>query len=194
MRVAFSGTHRTGKTTLVAAIANFVPSYEVVDEPYRVLEEAGTTSPIHRPSRITKSSCGPRFELVTNAPADALLDRCPLDFVAYLQAVDEDGDDWLDDIRDAMARLDLVVVVPIEDRIPVAAHEDRQLRRRVDERLQRLVLDDPFGFDTPTLEVSGSHPHVRRAGRACDANSLEPLTGPVDRRHQCSSMARLHGQ
>ena len=41
MRVAFSGTHRTGKTTLVEAVSNLMPTYEVVDEPYRVLEESG---------------------------------------------------------------------------------------------------------------------------------------------------------
>ena len=49
-------------------------------------------------------------------------------------------------------------------------HEDRRLRRRVDERVQRLVLDDPFGFEAEVLEVAGSLDdrirQVRRAMRA----------------------------
>ena len=157
MRIAFSGTHRTGKTTLVAAIADLVPGYHVVDEPYRVLEEAGYDFADPPSVEDYEEQLRTSIELLGDVPADALFDRCPLDVIAYLQALDNfDIDDWLDDIRDAMARIDLLVVVPIEDRIPVPAHEDRRLRRRVDERLQRLVLDDPFGFEVATVEVSGS--------------------------------------
>jgi predicted ATPase len=158
VRVAFSGAHRTGKTTLVAAIAELVPMYEVIDEPYRVLEEAGHEFSDPPSVEDFEEQLRTSIELLGDAPADALFDRCPLDFIAYLQALDEDVDEWIDDVRDAMAQLDLVVVVPIEtpDRIAVPAHEDRRLRRRVDEHLQRLALDDPFGFELATLEVSGS--------------------------------------
>ena len=41
MRVAFAGTHRTGKTTLLEAMATCLPEYEVVGEPYRALEDEG---------------------------------------------------------------------------------------------------------------------------------------------------------
>ena len=159
MRVAFSGAHRTGKTTLVNAIADLVPSYGVIDEPYRVLEESGHEFSDPPGVEDYEQQLRTSVELISAAPADALLDRCPLDFVAYLQAIDDDFviDDWLDEIREAIARLDLIVVVTIEvpDRIAVPAHEDQRLRRRVDQRLQRLVLDDPFGFEAATLEVSG---------------------------------------
>ncbi len=159
VRVAFSGAHRTGKTTLVEAISNLVPTYAVVDEPYRVLEEAGYELSDPPSVEDYEQQLRTSIELLAAAPADALLDRCPLDFVAYLQAIDTDFDvdDWLDDIREAIALLDLIVVVPIEtpDRIAIPAHEDRRLRRRVDRHLQRLALDDPFGFDIATLEVSG---------------------------------------
>ncbi len=160
MRVAFSGAHRTGKTTLVEAIANLVAGYHVVDEPYRVLEEAGYDFADPPSVEDFEQQLRTSIALLADARTDVLFDRCPLDLVGYLQALDDDFelDDWLDDLRDAMARLDLVVVVPIEtpDRIAVPDHEDRRLRRRVDERLQRLALDDPFGFEVATLEVSGS--------------------------------------
>ena len=136
-----------------------MPTYEVVDEPYRVLEESGYELSDPPSVEDYEQQLRTSIELLAAAPGDALLDRCPLDFVAYLQAIDDDFDidDWLDDIREAMALLDLIVVVPIEtpDRIAILAYEDRGLRRRVDQRLQRLAFEDPFGFDPVTLEVSG---------------------------------------
>jgi hypothetical protein len=158
VRVAFSGSHRTGKTTLAGAIADLVPSYVVIDEPYRVLEEAGHDFADPPSVEDYEEQLRTSLALVGDAPADALFDRCPLDLIAYLQAVDDDFDidEWLDDVRSAMAHIDLIVVVPIEDRIPVPDHEDRRLRRRVDEHVQRLALEDPFGFDVPALEVAGS--------------------------------------
>jgi hypothetical protein len=150
MRIAFSGAHRTGKTTLIAAVAEQVPAYEVIDEPYWLLEEEGYE--LSDPPSIEdyERQLDRSIEALAAAPEDALLDRCPLDFIAYLQALDADVDD---DVHDSLAVLDLVVVVQIEtpDRIPVAAHEDRRLRRRVDERLRALVE----AFDVEILEVSG---------------------------------------
>lgn len=88
------------------------------------------------------------LELIRAAPADALLDRCPLDFIAYLQTLGEHDalDERRDELRDVVGLLDLIVVVPIEtpDRIALAPHEDARWRRRVDERLRTL-----FRFDAP---------------------------------------------
>jgi predicted ATPase len=160
MRVAFAGTHRTGKSTLLEAIAARLPTYDTVDEPYRALEDDGHE--LSDPPTVEDFEHQLRHALAAVAAAgpDTLFDRSPLDLVAYLQALDDDFDPepWLDDLRAAMASLDLVVVVAIEtpDRVAVAAHEDRRLRRRVDERVRTLLLDDPFGFGTATLEVAGT--------------------------------------
>src|SRR5215471_6706048 len=96
MRIAISGAHRTGKTTLVAALSELLPAYEVVDEPYRVLEEYGHEFSDPPSVEDFEQQLRTSIELVSAAPADALLDRCPLDFIAYLQAIDDDFDidDW----------------------------------------------------------------------------------------------------
>lgn len=174
MRVAFAGTHRTGKTTLVEAVAARLPGYEVVDEPYRVLEDEGyeTADPpsvedFERQLRVS-------LDALAAPRADVLFDRSPLDFVAYLQAIDEDVDvdDWMDELREATAALDLVVVVPIEapDRIAVPDHEDRRLRRRVDTLVRALLLEDRYGLELATVEVTGGvDARVRQVLAAMDA-------------------------
>jgi len=171
MRVAFSGTHRVGKTTLIGAVAERLPAFAVVEEPYWLLEEEGYESSDPPSIEDYERQLRRSIEAIADAPRAALLDRCPLDFLAYLQAIDDelDADAWRDDVRDSIALLDLVVVVPIEipDRIAVAAHEDRRLRRRVDDRLRTLALDDPFGLDAEILEVSGDlDTRVRQVLRA----------------------------
>lgn len=164
MRVAFSGAHRTGKSSLIEAIAERVPGYAVIDEPYRTLEDDGYE--FSDPPTVEDFTAQLRssIESIAAASQDALIDRCPLDFIAYLRAIDDDFaiGDWLDDLRDSVARLDLIVVVSIEtpDRIAVAAHEDRRLRRRVDELVRELVADDSLalGLDAEIVEVAGSLP------------------------------------
>jgi len=162
MRVAFAGAHRTGKSTLLEAVAEQLPGYATVDEPYWVLEDEGHELADPPTAGDFELQLRRSVELLADAGADALFDRCPLDFVAYLRAID-DGDDTaapdVDELRDAMATLDLVVLVPIEapDRIAVPVAEDRRLRRDVDELLRGLLLDDALGLglDVEVLEVGG---------------------------------------
>jgi hypothetical protein len=65
--------------------------------------------------------------------------------------------------------LDLIVVVSIEtpDRIVLPAHEDRRLRRRVDQLLRTLLLDDPHDLGAAIAEVHGRlDDRVRQVMRA----------------------------
>ena len=93
-----------------------------------------------------------------------IFDRCPADFLAYLSshrhASRFDPESWVSDIRSAMARLDLVVFTPVEtpDRIRIPASENLPLRRRTDEALRDLLLEDRIGFGGPVLEVTGDPP------------------------------------
>jgi predicted ATPase len=160
MRIAFAGTHRTGKTTLLEAVHARLPAYQHVEEPYRWLEDEGHEFSDPPSAEDFERQLRRSIDSIAESGPRTLFDRCPLDLVAYLQAIDEDFaiDDWLDDIRAGMATLDLVVLVSIEapDRIALPSHEDRRLRRRVDDRLRTLLLDDPYDFDPEVLEVAGT--------------------------------------
>jgi hypothetical protein len=157
MRIAFAGAHRTGKTTLVQALAEVLPGYEAVDEPYLALEEEGHELSDPPTAEDFELQLQRSLEIIAAAPANALIDRSPFDFVAYLGVVEGDEVD-ADDLRDAMRALDLIVLVPIEapDRIVVPASEDLRLRRAVDELLSTLVADDHYGFGVEVLEVHGT--------------------------------------
>lgn len=162
MRIAVSGTHAAGKSTLVAELSALLPDHAVVDEPYHLLAEDG--------HEFAEMPSVDDFELqlarsiacVGDAGPDAILDRSPADFLAYLQVHPDGGDDhlpeWLPRVRTAIARLDLIVYVPVEarDRIALPASEDPRFRRRVDEAIREILLNDPWDFGVDVLEVAGS--------------------------------------
>lgn len=160
MRVGFTGAHRVGKSSLIEAVAAALPDHDVIDEPYRMLEDDGHEFGDPPTRDDFEVQLRTSLELVRGRGRNVLFDRTPVDFVAYLHALDDDDELDLDGIREAMATLDLLVYVPIEepDRIVVSASEDRRLRRRVDERIRQLVIDDGLELGIPILEVSGDTP------------------------------------
>lgn len=151
-RISFVGTHRTGKTTLVETLASRLRGYKAFEEPYLLLEEDGYEFSDPPTVEDFEQQLRRSIELLEDAPANALFDRCPLDFLAYAEELDDT------EARGAMETIDLVVFVPVEhpDRVIVGAHEDRRLRARVDERLRSLVLDDALGLGLEVVEVTGT--------------------------------------
>jgi hypothetical protein len=161
MRIAFSGSHRVGKSSLIEAVADALPGYTVVDEPYHLLEAEGYE---HNDSPSLEDFEAQLDRSIASLEDDAthlLFDRCPADVLAYLLTHEDvdafEPDERIDLAREAMATLDLVVFVPIEqpDRIPVPSHEDRRSRLRVHEKLEHLLLDDPYEFGTEVVVVEG---------------------------------------
>lgn len=155
MRVAFSGAQRVGKSTLIERLGASLPDHDRVDEPYLLLEEEGhlfshPPSPEDFVAQVERS-----LAEVDAAGPDVLFDRCPLDFLAYLLAEGEVVDDLLARATGAMARLDLVVFVPIEspDRIVLPRDEDGGQRTAVDDELSRLLFEEDVAPDV--LAVGG---------------------------------------
>lgn len=171
MRIAFSGAHCTGKTTLIARLAEIEPEYEVLEEPYVTLEEDGYEF-AHPPCfEDYEAQLRCSLDSLKEAWQDAFVDRCPLDFVAYMRGIGEELDEreWLEELREVMQKVDLLVFVPIEE--PDEIHVDRSelpaLRRRVDQALRELVLDDSYQLGVRTIEVEGAV--EARAKQVCEA-------------------------
>ena len=97
---------------------------------------------------------------------NVIFDRCPADILGYLLShIDAEAFDlekWLPRVRTAVRKLDLVVFLPIEepDRIVLPLSQDAAYRRRVDEKLKEILLDNSFDLEVDVLEVTGS-PQMR---------------------------------
>jgi predicted ATPase len=161
MRVAFSGTHRSGKSTLLGEIARLLPHHATVDEPYYLLEEDGYETAETPSLEDFEAQLERSLVALEETGANVLFDRCPADILAYLLAHDDaegvDADEWLERVTKAMRTLDLVVFVPVEspDRIAVPAHEDRALRMAVHETLDDMLLEDRYAFEVEVVRVQG---------------------------------------
>jgi len=163
MRIAVSGTHAVGKSTLAHGLGDVLSDYQVVEEPYYALLDEGHSFS----AEPTVEDLEIQFERSVTSLAGvsagrALFDRCPADYLAYLAAL-PDADStrlamWVSSAQDVLRRLDLVVYVPVErpDRIEVPEIEGRRLRKRVDATLREMLVDDAWGFGVPVLEVRGT--------------------------------------
>src|SRR5690349_17181410 len=85
MRLAISGAHSTGKTTLVQELARALPRARVTEESYVTLlgegVEFGAIPDASDYERLCEHACA-----LYEAPSDGvvLFDRTPADYLAYL--------------------------------------------------------------------------------------------------------------
>jgi hypothetical protein len=161
VRIAISGSHRVGKSSLIERLAGALPRYTKVEEPYLLLEEDGYECSDPPSLEDFEAQLERSLGAVEQGEQDVLFDRCPADVFAYLLAHGDaagfDADDWLERARAAMRTLDLVIFVPIEeeDRIALASHEDREYRLAVHQKLHDLLVDDTLEFEPDVLTVRG---------------------------------------
>jgi len=128
MRIAISGTHCSGKTTLVEEFLRAHPDFTHEPEPYEVMVEdygeefsaVPTVEDFYRQlefnvARLRSHQTGERV----------IFERCPLDFLAYMLALrqldrDDDSAGLIDAARsmaiEAVPRLELIVFLPLERR------------------------------------------------------------------------------
>lgn len=170
MRIAISGSHRTGKTTLLASLSELLPSYATVDEPYHSMEEDGHEFS-HPPTlEDFEAQLERSIRDLEDERSNVLFDRCPLDFLGYIAAQEDadsfDADEWLPEIHAAVDTLDLIAFVPIEsrDRIALSASDEHDATREiVDEKLREMLVDDAFDLGIDVLEVEGDPENRARA-------------------------------
>jgi GTPase SAR1 family protein len=169
MRIAVTGAHGTGKTTLIEDFLDVQRHYEHVQEPYLELPQNGLpfADGPSAPDLLDQLEQSAQLILATIPTSDVIFDRSPLDYIAYLEIVSErEGIDWsppgklLAKIEKALASLDLIVLVPltVPDEITTEI-EYPKLRRAVNARLQSIVLEDTLGLladGPPTIEISGT--------------------------------------
>lgn len=153
VQIVISGTHSSGKSTLVSDFTMQHPGFEVLPDPFELIDEAWD-----RPSAgmfvaqltLAASRLAPD---PTGAPtADRIAERGPLDFLAYLLAIEDLSGgsldaDLLEGARqltaDAIRHVDVLVVLPLthDDALAPGAEEHLALRVAMNEALLELVED-----------------------------------------------------
>jgi predicted ATPase len=161
MRVGVSGTHGTGKTTLVEELCARLPGHVPAGEPYVLLEEEGYEFEFPPAADDFRAMLRRSVRLLSSPAPMVIFDRTPLDYLAYLatQGVDPESEADPATLRSALASLDLLVITPItaetEQRLPSA--ELPRLREEMNAALLELVYQDPLQAwtDVPVIELSG---------------------------------------
>lgn len=156
MRIAITGSHRVGKTTLAEEIAESLPDYEFINEPYLQLEEEGYLFSEIPTLEDYIEQFNFSVEQLQNSDDNAIFDRCPLDLLAYVYAVGKKKNisDLYEEMAAAIAEIDLLVFVPIEkfDLIVCQGSDLPNLRQEVNDILEDWIGD----FSNEILEVTGT--------------------------------------
>lgn len=179
MRIAVSGSHCSGKTTLVEDFLQRHPEYSHEPEPYEWLSDAAaelTSADVWQQLEISVerlSAYGPG--------SNVIVERSPIDFLAYLEALQalgrEDTSRMLDSAgelaRRGMEHVDLLVVLPLSDEIEAPDDEDPELRDAMNASLLEIV-DDHLPPGARCIEATGT-PQQRLA--ALESAASWPKSG-----------------
>jgi hypothetical protein len=160
MRIAVSGTHCCGKTTLVDEFLLAHQEFAHEPEPYTVLQDdygetfgaEPSADDFHRQLEFNVS------RLRRYKPREPVIyERSPADFLAYLLALSDLGRDEdalriangsLGMVHEGLQLLDMIVFLPIDDgnNDIVPEGEDVELRKEVNKRLEDILIEDGFDF------------------------------------------------
>lgn len=156
MRIAFTGSHRVGKTSLAEAITTKLPHYDFIEEPYLQMESKGYLFPEIPTTEDYIAQFRYSLQEIGKSSNNIIFDRCPLDLLAYIHVVDKDKNIqiYYQEMLTAMNQIDLLIFVPIEtpDRVLVPQSGLPRLRLEVDEVLQEWMDD----LDNDIITVNGA--------------------------------------
>ena len=155
MRIAVSGTHGVGKSTLIDEFVRRHPEFVLEPEPYTVLvEDFGEEFSAEPCVEDFRRQLEFNIERLSEYAADdnVIYERCPVDFLAYIHALDPQSTEvLLESITKAMQQLDLIVYIPLD----ATSGEDEfpKLQRAVDRRLSAIYREDKFGIMSSTTAI-----------------------------------------
>lgn len=175
MRVAVSGTHCCGKSTLIDEFLLAHPDFAHEPEPYMVLQEDYGEIFAAEPSaddffrqlefQVARLRC--------YKPGDRVIyERSPVDFLAYLLTLKDLHKDSQamrlvensqDIVMEALRFLDVIVFLPLnenDDGTVISDSEDPELRSAVNDQLVDIFTEDDFNLfasnQPAVVEATGS--------------------------------------
>jgi hypothetical protein len=173
MRIAVSGTHFIGKSTLIDDFIKNHPHYKHELEPYYKMQDEKTTELSLEPSLDSLiEQLDFSIEQLNQSikEPNIIFDRCPIDFIAYAMCeMNQDETDINDseiserfpDIKEALNHLDLIVFLPMTKEDSIEYNEENPAYRKIaDKCFKKIYRDDVFDifprYNHPKIiEISG---------------------------------------
>ena len=186
MRIAVSGSHSLGKSTVVDDWVAARRDYRREEEPYLALGLHGpyeirfrdASTRLH--NGIQLYYCISRVHRYATSEADVVFDRAPVDYLAYSQFTADCGTTDIDDafvesmvpaVRESLDHLDILAFVPESKRWPVEMEDDGirpvdlEYRDGVDAIFKQIYREGRFAVmpsANPPLLVELVGPRERR--------------------------------
>lgn len=168
MRIAISGTHFIGKTTLIEDFIKAHPNFKYEAEPYYQMQEEGAMELALEPSFSSLvSQLNFSIDRLNQLAGEKniIFDRCPIDFIAYGLCLAEQGIFDINDteisekfsaVTEALNNLDLIVFLPIDKENSIEYTEENPIfRKKADKYFKKIYRDDLF-----SLFPKYNHPRI----------------------------------
>ncbi len=168
MRIAISGTHFMGKSTLIEDFIKRHPDYQSEIEPYYKLQDEQSIPSLDGFLEQLDYSIK---QLNECANEDSIIfDRCPVDFLAYAMCILDQDDldvntsevsERFPEMKEALNHLDLIVFLPMSKENPIEYPGGNPAYRRVvDTIFKKIYRDDicdifPQYGHPKIIEISG---------------------------------------
>lgn len=175
MRIAVSGTHYIGKSTLIENFIKKHPEYTSVIEPYYKLQNEKSMELSLEPSL---DSLLEQLDYSINQlnecanEKNVIFDRCPVDYIAYAMCtLDKDDIDVNDselserfpDVKAALNNLDLILFLPIAKENSIEYTEENPAYRKLADKCFKKIYRDnicdifPKYNQPKVIEIYGDH-------------------------------------
>ncbi|MGP3536009.1 AAA family ATPase [Microbacterium sp. RD1] len=172
MRIVVSGTHASGKSTLISDFSLRHPEFTVLPDPFELVDETIDAPGAALFASQLRIAAG---RLSNEAPdGDLIAERGPLDFLAYLLARAELTGVSLDSeflqrasalTTAALTTVDVLILLPLapSDAIDVGDDEHPELRAAMNDVLLELADDPSLVGDHLTIAEITGRPAARLA-------------------------------
>jgi hypothetical protein len=155
MRIAVSGTHFIGKTTLIEDFLKKHPDYRCEKEAYYKLQDAKEMElslELSLDSLLEQLDYSIEQLNKTANEKNVIFDRCPIDFIAYsmidleqdsLDINDSEVSKRFDEIKTALNTLDLILFLPITKENSIEyTEENPAYRKSADKYFKKIYRDE----------------------------------------------------
>jgi len=160
MRIAVTGSHNSGKSTIIEMLSESFPNYILHEEPYYLLLEEGYEIPDPPSLDDYQTMLEKSLELIEEEQSDdVLFDRSPVDLLAYALVSDIDNEIdkemYFEKVSMSIENLDALFYLPIQDIDALNSFLDEysDLREEVDVMIQEIIYD--LAGNTPVIQLPG---------------------------------------